>query len=173
MAATAQATKNQITLKGSVATVAEFFSHALSSILYQRGIYAPESFEPRKAYGLTVMAVKDDKLAAYLSAVLKQFESALAGGQPGCLLGLRMAALQRWAGLAAALLVVHLHSCCLSMNGSWLPASLLLVAHGASPPFAPPICSTDRRVAGGRRATEGGAGHHGGGQQGGAGAVDL
>lgn len=79
MSATAQAAKQQITLKGSVATVTEFFSHALSSILYQRGIYAPESFEPRKAYGLTVMAVKDDKLAAYLGAVLKQFESELVG----------------------------------------------------------------------------------------------
>ncbi|PSC73333.1 dna-binding horma domain-containing [Micractinium conductrix] len=78
--ATAQATKNQITLKGSVATVSEFFSHALSSILYQRGIYAPESFEPRKAYGLTVMAVKDDKLAAYLQAVLQQFSKWLEGG---------------------------------------------------------------------------------------------
>lgn len=76
MAAMAQATKNEITLKGSVATVTEFFSHALSSILYQRGIYAPESFEPRKAYGLTVMAVKNDKLTKYLQAVLKQFDSA-------------------------------------------------------------------------------------------------
>ena len=75
MAAQVQATKNEITLKGSVATVTEFFSYALSSILYQRGIYAPESFEPRKAYGLTVMATKDDKLTAYLGAVLKQFES--------------------------------------------------------------------------------------------------
>lgn len=75
MAATAQATKNQITLKGSVATVTEFFQHALSSILYQRGIYGPESFEPKKAYGLTVMAVKDDKLTAYLQAVLQQLSS--------------------------------------------------------------------------------------------------
>lgn len=73
MAATAQATRNEITLKGSVATVTEFFRHALSSILYQRGVYGPESFEPAKAFGLTVMAVKDDKLAAYLQAVLKQF----------------------------------------------------------------------------------------------------
>ncbi len=79
MAATAQATKNQITLKGSVATVTEFFQHALSSILYQRGIYGPESFEPKKAYGLTVMAVKDDKLTAYLQAVLQQFSSEWSG----------------------------------------------------------------------------------------------
>ncbi|KAL4856705.1 Mitotic spindle assembly checkpoint protein [Chlorella vulgaris] len=73
MLATAQATKNEITLKGSVATVTAFFRHALSSILYQRGIYAPESFEPVKAYGLTVMAVKEDKLISYLQAVLQQF----------------------------------------------------------------------------------------------------
>ena len=76
MSATAQATRNEITLKGSVATVSEFFRHALSSILYQRGIYAPESFEPVKAYGLTVMAVKDVKLTAYLQAVLGQFSGA-------------------------------------------------------------------------------------------------
>ena len=76
MSATAQATKNEVTLTGSTATVTQFFSHALSSILYQRGIYDPASFEPRKAYGLTVMAVKDDKLAGYLQAVLRQFSGA-------------------------------------------------------------------------------------------------
>ncbi|KAI3432455.1 hypothetical protein D9Q98_004005 [Chlorella vulgaris] len=80
MLATAQATKNEITLKGSVATVTAFFRHALSSILYQRGIYAPESFEPVKAYGLTVMAVKEDKLISYLQAVLQQFSEWLEGG---------------------------------------------------------------------------------------------
>jgi len=51
----AQATKAQaITLKGSTAVVTEFFQFALSSILYQRGVYPPESFEPKKQYGLTV-----------------------------------------------------------------------------------------------------------------------
>lgn len=73
MAATAQAQKNVITLKGSTATVTEFFQYSLSSILYQRGIYPPESFEPRKQYGLTVMAVKEERLGAYLQAVLRQF----------------------------------------------------------------------------------------------------
>eukprot|EP00887_Chlorella_sp_A99_P006779 scaffold2.g6779.t1 len=80
--ATAQATKNTITLKGSTATVTEFFQFALSSILYQRGVYPPESFEPRKQYGLTVMAVKEDKLSAYLQAVLRQFSGKGAGGWP-------------------------------------------------------------------------------------------
>ena len=36
--ATAQATKNNITLKGSTAIVTEFFGYAVNSILYQRGI---------------------------------------------------------------------------------------------------------------------------------------
>lgn len=73
MSTTVQAEKNIITLKGSTATVTEFFQYALSSILYQRGIYPPESFEPRKQYGLTVMAVKEERLGAYLQAVLRQF----------------------------------------------------------------------------------------------------
>lgn len=81
--ATAQATKNVITLKGSTATVSQFFEYALSSILYQRGVYPPESFQPKKQYGITVMAVKDDKLCAYLAAVLRQFSGGTAGGQVG------------------------------------------------------------------------------------------
>ena len=68
------ATKNTVTLKGSTTTVTEFFQTALSSILYQRGVYPPESFEPRKRYGLTVMGVKDPKLEEYLETVLRQFK---------------------------------------------------------------------------------------------------
>lgn len=67
------ASKQTITLKGSTDTVTEFFSYALSSILFQRGVYPSESFEGQKKFGLTVMAVKDPKLAEYLATVLKQF----------------------------------------------------------------------------------------------------
>lgn len=81
MAATAQAQKNTITLKGSTATVTEFFQYALSSILYQRGVYPPESFEPRKQYGLTVMACKEEKLQGYLAAVLQQFSGGVRRGR--------------------------------------------------------------------------------------------
>ncbi len=70
---TATATKNTITLKGSTDTVSEFFQYALSSILYQRGVYPAENFEPQKKYGLTVMAVRDAKLCSYLQSVLRQF----------------------------------------------------------------------------------------------------
>lgn len=65
--------RDTITLKGSTSTVTEFFQYALSSILYQRGVYPPENFEPKKQYGLTVMAVKDTDLSKYLSTVLGQF----------------------------------------------------------------------------------------------------
>lgn len=71
--ATATKTKNTITLKGSTSTVSEFFQYALSSILYQRGVYPAENFEPQKKYGLTVMAVRDPKLCGYLQSVLRQF----------------------------------------------------------------------------------------------------
>ncbi|CAG2217775.1 MAD2 [Mytilus edulis] len=46
MAATA--TQNAITLKGSTEIVSEFFSFGINSILYQRGIYPPETFTDNK-----------------------------------------------------------------------------------------------------------------------------
>jgi hypothetical protein len=36
-----QATKSQVTLKGSSQMVAEFFNYGINSILYQRGVYPP------------------------------------------------------------------------------------------------------------------------------------
>ena len=36
-----QATKSQVTLKGSAQMVSEFFNYGINSILYQRGIYPP------------------------------------------------------------------------------------------------------------------------------------
>ena len=44
MTSTAQQTKNAVTLKGSAAIISEFFNYGINSILYQRGIYPPESF---------------------------------------------------------------------------------------------------------------------------------
>ena len=151
MAATAQATKNQITLKGSVATVTEFFQYALSSILYQRGVYAPESFEPKKAYGLTVMCVKEDKLANYLQAVLRQFS------------GKRQAAARANAacrGLSPPARV----SCGLLLPWSGADTHSLALC---------PCSSCMSSVAGGRSAAEGGACRHQRRLKRGAGAVDV
>ena len=44
MAMSASATSQLITLKGSTEIVTEFFGYAINSILYQRGVYPPESF---------------------------------------------------------------------------------------------------------------------------------
>jgi mitotic spindle assembly checkpoint protein MAD2 len=70
--ATAQATRNTITLKGSTAIVTEFFGYAVNSILYQRGIYPPETFERKQKYGLGMLVTTDEGLKTYLVSVLQQ-----------------------------------------------------------------------------------------------------
>ncbi len=44
----------------------------MRSILFQRGIYPPESFKAEKKYAVTLMVTKDEKLTAYVTAVLQQ-----------------------------------------------------------------------------------------------------
>ncbi|EIE26281.1 DNA-binding protein [Coccomyxa subellipsoidea C-169] len=80
MSKTAQATRNTITLKGSTKVVTEFFAYAVNSILYQRGIYSAESFEPQKQYGLTMMVTTDTGLTKYLTSVLQQMSDWLVTG---------------------------------------------------------------------------------------------
>ncbi|XP_070544787.1 mitotic spindle assembly checkpoint protein MAD2A-like [Ptychodera flava] len=74
MAATKQATKNSITLKGSAEMVAEFFHYGINNLLYQRGIYPPETFTRVQKYGLTILVTTDDSLKEYLSNVLTQLK---------------------------------------------------------------------------------------------------
>ncbi|KAK9841254.1 hypothetical protein WJX74_002623 [Apatococcus lobatus] len=77
----AQATRNTITLRGSAQLVTEFFGYAVSSILYQRGIYPPESFEQHKKYGLSVMISADHGLVQYMNGVLPQMAEWLQQGE--------------------------------------------------------------------------------------------
>ena len=77
----ATATQNNITLKGSTKIVTEFFSYAVNSILYQRGIYAPENFKRTKKYGLSMMVTTDEGLVSYLDTVLTQISGWLAEGK--------------------------------------------------------------------------------------------
>jgi mitotic spindle assembly checkpoint protein MAD2 len=67
-------TKTVITLRGSVKIVSEFFFTAINSILYQRGIYLPESFRRDEKYGLTVLTTTDEGLLQYLNQVMGQME---------------------------------------------------------------------------------------------------
>ena len=56
--AQAQATKSEITLRGSTQIVTEFFGYSINTILYQRGIYPPETFARVAKYGLTMLVTK-------------------------------------------------------------------------------------------------------------------
>lgn len=90
---TSQITKNAITLKGSAAIVSEYLSeffvlyfilnsskflsdldYGINSILFQRGIYPPESFSSTQQYGLTILMSKDEKIEGFIKNVLCQVE---------------------------------------------------------------------------------------------------
>mmetsp|Transcript_36879 Transcript_36879/g.90750 ORF Transcript_36879/g.90750 Transcript_36879/m.90750 type:complete len:206 (+) Transcript_36879:78-695(+) len=75
-----QATRNTITLKGSTEIVTEFFGYSINSILYQRGIYPPESFSKVQKYGLSMLVTSDGGLQKYLQQVLSQLSEWLYAG---------------------------------------------------------------------------------------------
>ncbi|KXS17755.1 DNA-binding protein [Gonapodya prolifera JEL478] len=66
--------KFRLTLKGSTDIVTEFFEYGLNSILYQRGLYAPEDFKSFKKYGLHLLVSTDEKVQTYLKTLLSQVE---------------------------------------------------------------------------------------------------
>jgi len=70
-----------ITLQGSATIVVEFFKYAVNSILYQRGIYAPETFERTQQYGITLFTTKDDEIQQYFDKVLPTLEKWLGKGE--------------------------------------------------------------------------------------------
>jgi len=72
----AQASKTNISLKGSVEIVTEFFAYSINSILYQRGIYPPETFQKVNKYGLSMLVTTDPGLKDYLGKVLNQLSGA-------------------------------------------------------------------------------------------------
>uniref|UniRef100_A0A3Q0S331 MAD2 mitotic arrest deficient-like 1 (yeast) n=1 Tax=Amphilophus citrinellus TaxID=61819 RepID=A0A3Q0S331_AMPCI len=63
-----------ITLKGSAELVAEFFSFGINSILYQRGIYPPETFTRVTHYDMSLQLTTDPKLKNYLTNVVSQLK---------------------------------------------------------------------------------------------------
>ncbi|KAK7068504.1 MAD2 mitotic arrest deficient-like 1 [Halocaridina rubra] len=81
MAGTKQETRNSITLKGSAQLVSEFFYFGINSILYQRGVYPPDSFTYKQQYGLTLFVTTDEKVKEYLDNVLAQIKDWLEAGQ--------------------------------------------------------------------------------------------
>jgi len=81
MTASLQQQKNAVTLKGSAALVSEFFNYGINSILYQRGIYPPESFTRKQEYGLTLLVTTDDKVTKFLTDILAQIQDWLQQGK--------------------------------------------------------------------------------------------
>jgi len=76
MTTVAQKTKtsNAVTLKGSAQMISEFFNYGINSILYQRGIYPPETFTRKQEYGLTLLMSTDLEVNKYLDNVLAQIQ---------------------------------------------------------------------------------------------------
>jgi mitotic spindle assembly checkpoint protein MAD2 len=58
----------------------EFFGYSINSILYQRGIYPPETFKRVSKYGLAILVTENEFLKSYLDSVLKQLEQWLLDG---------------------------------------------------------------------------------------------
>jgi len=69
---TTTAQKSEISLKGSTAIVTEFFGYAVNSIIFQRGLYPPDTFKRVSKYGLTILISSDEGLNAYISQVMGQ-----------------------------------------------------------------------------------------------------
>ncbi|KAK4058549.1 Mitotic spindle checkpoint component mad2 [Microbotryomycetes sp. JL221] len=76
-----QAQGQNLSLKGSVKMVAEFFDYSVNSILYQRGVYPPEDFKMVKKYGLTLFTSADESLERYIHTVMKQVQTWLLAGK--------------------------------------------------------------------------------------------
>ena len=63
-----------ITLKGSAELVKEYLLYGVNSILYQRGIYPPETFEPTENFGIFVLMSTDERIKGFLDTVLGQIQ---------------------------------------------------------------------------------------------------
>jgi len=51
--------------------------YGINSILYQRGIYPPETFARVQKYGLTILVTTDDELKKYLTNILADVKGEL------------------------------------------------------------------------------------------------
>ncbi|XP_058796782.1 mitotic spindle assembly checkpoint protein MAD2A [Phymastichus coffea] len=63
-----------ITLKGSAELVKQYLLYGINNILYQRGIYDPETFETAEHFGLHLYMSTDPKIVNFFTVVLGQVE---------------------------------------------------------------------------------------------------
>jgi mitotic spindle assembly checkpoint protein MAD2 len=71
-------TKGSITLQGSAAMIREFFHYGIHNILFQRGIYSPDSFVKEKRFGMTLLVSADLRVQKFLEPFLTALEKHLA-----------------------------------------------------------------------------------------------
>lgn len=76
----AAADEHSITLSGSADLVTEFFAYSVNTLLYQRGIYSPETFTRVSKYGITMLVSTDAGVKTYLRSVLDQMTKWLRTG---------------------------------------------------------------------------------------------
>ncbi|XP_041976701.1 mitotic spindle assembly checkpoint protein MAD2A [Aricia agestis] len=69
-----QQTKNSITLRGSAQIICEYLNFAINSVLFQRGLYPPETFKAQQQYGLTLLISEDAQINSFLTNLLSQSE---------------------------------------------------------------------------------------------------
>uniref|UniRef100_A0A023F8M9 Putative spindle assembly checkpoint protein n=1 Tax=Triatoma infestans TaxID=30076 RepID=A0A023F8M9_TRIIF len=81
MSAVAQLTRNAITLKGSAKMVTDYLNFGINSILFQRGIYPPETFRNEEHFGLSIYVSSDEKINTFLQSVLGQIKDWLLIGK--------------------------------------------------------------------------------------------
>ncbi|EGF82262.1 hypothetical protein BATDEDRAFT_87034 [Batrachochytrium dendrobatidis JAM81] len=74
MSCVKEETRGFIKLAGTVTTVLEFFQFAINNILYQRGLYPPESFTTVKKYNLHLLIATDNAIKAYLDQIMHQLQ---------------------------------------------------------------------------------------------------
>ncbi|XP_044751139.1 mitotic spindle assembly checkpoint protein MAD2A [Coccinella septempunctata] len=72
--ATVQKTKSAITLKGSAEIICDYLNCGINSILFQRGIYPPETFKSVENYELTMFMSQDKKIIEFLEKTLVQLK---------------------------------------------------------------------------------------------------
>uniref|UniRef100_A0A8D9E368 Mitotic spindle assembly checkpoint protein MAD2A n=1 Tax=Cacopsylla melanoneura TaxID=428564 RepID=A0A8D9E368_9HEMI len=72
--ATVQKSENAIILKGSAKLVTDYLHFGINSILFQRGIYPPETFKHEEHFGLTIYVSTDKDILNNINTVLGQIK---------------------------------------------------------------------------------------------------
>lgn len=66
--------KNSITLRGSAEIVMEYLNYGINSILFQRGVYPPETFKTVENFGLSIFVSTDERIISFVDTVLSQMK---------------------------------------------------------------------------------------------------